>query len=537
MLRRVSIKWKITLLSFGIVLFCAMIGEILFMGTLRRISDDELGQQLLTTARTVAQMPAIIEELENPQTNGQFERAVEDIQVVDGVDYIVVMDMHRRILTDPLQQTIGTISRTSDEGPAFAEHTYLSKAQGDLGVAMRAFVPIMSNSNSTQVGVVLVGKVLPSLWEIVLTNRTQILVTLLLSSFFGVLGSFFLARQMKKEMFDMEPFEIARLLLERTATVNAMHEGIIAVDTRGRITIINDKSREILEIADRDDLIGTQIGETGIDDRIIDILTFPEDVFNQELHVGTVTILYSRVAVRLDGRVVGSIMIFQDRTDVAKLAEELTGVQAFVDALRVQNHEFLNKLHTIGGLVELDDREKVLEYIWEISEQREELTRFLSSRIHDPHITGLLLAKVNRGYELGVDVMIDQNTKLSQLPGVLDRHDLVTLIGNLIENGFDALKDIERKQLFFKLVQDDEAFTLMVQDNGCGMSENVKEQIFVRGFTTKPGAAHGYGMSLVQSIVDKSMGHIHLESVSGRGTRITITIPMAMSSSSQVSGI
>lgn len=537
MLRRVSIKWKITIFSFGIVLFCAMIGEILFIGTLRRISDDELGQQLLTTARTVAQMPAIIDQLENPRTNRQIEQTVEDIQVVDGVDYIVVMDMHHRILTDPLQQNIGTVSRTSDEGPAFAEHTYLSTAEGDLGVAMRAFVPIMNNSNSTQVGVVLVGKVLPSLWQIVLTNRTQILITLLLSSFFGVLGSFFLARQMKKEMFNMEPFEIAKLLRERTATVNAMHEGIIAVDTRGCITMINDKAREILEIKVRDDLIGTPINETGIDNRIVDILKFPEDLYNQALLISNVTILYSRVTVQLQGRAVGSIMIFQDRTDVAKLAEELTGVRAFVDALRVQNHEFLNKLHTIGGLVELDDREKVLEYIWEVTEQREELTRFLSSRINNPHITGLLLAKVNRGYELGVDVMIDQNSRLSQLPGALDQHDLVAVIGNLIENAFDALQDIERKQLFLKLYQDDENFTFMVQDNGCGMSEVVRDKMFLRGFTTKSGAAHGYGMSLVRAIVDKSMGKIDVESRLGQGTRIIITIPMMIRSCQRVSGI
>lgn len=536
MLQRVSIKWKIAIFSIGIVLFCVMIGEILFIGTLQRIADDGLGQQLLTTARTVAQIPTIINQLENSHTNEQIGHMVEDIQVVNGVDYIVVMDMHRKILTDPLHQTIGTTSQTADEGSAFAEHTYLSKARGGLGVAMRAFVPIMNNSNSTQVGVVLVGKVLPSLWKTVLTNRTQILITLLLSSFFGVLGSFFLARQMKKEMFDMEPVEIARSLLERTATVNAMHEGIIAVDTRGWITVINDKSKEILGIETRD-LNGTPIGETGIDERIIDILKFPEDLYNQELHVGNVTILYSRVAVRLEGNVVGAIMIFQDRTDVAKLAEELTGVRAFVDALRVQNHEFLNKLHTIGGLVELDDREKVLEYIWEITEQREELTRFLSSRLHDLHITGLLLAKVNRGYELGVDVMIDQNSRLSQLPNALDQHDLVAVVGNLMENAFDALKDTERKQLFLKLYQDEQTFTLMVQDNGCGISEDVWDQMFVRGFTTKSGAAHGYGMSLVKSIVDRSMGQIDIDSQLGKGTRITITIPMDIDSGQQVSGI
>jgi two-component system sensor histidine kinase DctS len=525
MFRWIPIKWQITVLSFGIVLFSVLIGEIMFIGNLLRIYDNQLGQRLLVTARTVAQVPAIINQLTDPQSDYGINAIVERIRVINNVDYIVVMNMHRKILTDPLRETIGTVSKSQDEAQAFVEHTYLSKATGDLGIALRAFVPVMNKDNDTQVGVVLVGKVLPSLWAIILTNRTQILITFLLSSFVGVLGAFFVARHIKRQMLDMEPYEITKLLLERTATFYAMHEGVISIDTDDKIIIFNDKSSVILGMHGQD-VIGARVDDIGMDERIVDILKSPQDVHNQELQVGTGTILYSRVSIRVQDSVVGAIMIFQDRTEVAKLAEELTGVRAFVDALRVQNHEFLNKLHTIGGLVQLDNKEKVLEYIWEVTEQKEELTRFLSSRIQDDEIAGLLLAKINRGRELGVDVMVDRDSRLARFPASLDQHDLVAVIGNLVENAFEALKDTPKKEVFIKFNQDDRSFSLLVEDNGSGMSERDQQSMFRKGYTTKSGVAHGYGMYLVKSIVDRGNGTIHVQSAVGKGTRFLITFPM-----------
>jgi len=525
MFHRLTIKWKIAALSFGIVLASVLIGEVLFIGSLLRIYDNELGQRLLVTARTVSQVPSIIQQLSNPEAGSVINSTVERIRVINGVDYIVVMDMNRKILTDPLQQDIGSISKTSDEAPAFAEHTYISEARGSLGVALRAFVPIMNKDNDRQVGVVLVGKVLPSPWSVVLANRTEILMTLLLSSLIGVMCSFFLARHIKRQMFDMEPGEIAKLLLERTATFYAMHEGVIAIDSGSKVTIFNDKSVHILGVKE-DGIIGRRLQDAGLDDQLVEILKSSEDVYNQELQLETGTILYSRVSIRVREETVGAIMIFQDKTEVAKLAEELTGVRAFVDALRVQNHEFLNKLHTIGGLLQLNQQDKVLEYVSEITEQKEELTRFLSSHIQDEEIAGLLLAKINRGRELGVDVMLDKDSKLDGIPPKLDSHDLVAVIGNLVENAFDALTEVERKQIFIQLNQRDDSLIIAVEDNGCGIEPEEQKKIFNKGFTTKAGVARGYGLHLVQSIVEKGFGSISIDSSRHKGTRIIVTFPM-----------
>lgn len=209
------------------------------------------------------------------------------------------------------------------------------------------------------------------------------------------------------------------------------------------------------------------------------------------------------------------------------MAEELTGVRAFVDALRVQNHEYMNKLHTIGGLIQLGNKEKALEYLFEVTEQRDELTRFLSRRFNNDSLTGLLLGKISRGRELGIDVVIDRQSRLEQFPALLDHHDFVILIGNLIENAFDALQAVQRdKRIFVSIEQDEEVVSILVEDNGCGMDEPTKQRVFDRGFTTKGGPGRGIGLHLIAGILDKGGGTARIDSMPGEGTSFMLTFPM-----------
>jgi two-component system, CitB family, sensor histidine kinase DctS len=526
-IRGIPIKWKIILLSFGIVLYSLLIGEITFVGNVLRLNGQELSQSLLVTARTVSQMPTIAEQLTTAKQNKSINNVVERIRAINNVDYIVVMDMNHKIYTDPLQNVLGTYSKGADEAPAFVEHTYTSKAKGEEGIALRAFVPVMNESSNTQVGVVLVGKVLPGLWDVILSMHEQILITLSLSLVFGTLGSWFLAKHIKKQMLELEPHEISKLLLERTATFHAMHEGIISIDNDNRITVFNEMAMYMLKISSN--VIGRPIRDVVLDNRVAEILESNQIVHNEELQIGTDVILYNRVPIKLNGKIAGAVMIFQDRTEVAKLAEELTGVKAFVDALRVQNHEFMNKLHTIGGLIQLDNKQQALKHILEISEQKQELTRFLSSRILDDHLAGLLLAKINRGKELGVNVLIDQNSKVRSFPEILDHHDLVALVGNLIENAFEAVEFNEKKEVFVSIDQDSDTLSILVEDNGCGISKDVQARMFEKGFTTKPGVARGYGMYLIKSIVEKGRGQVTVDSSEGEGTSFVVTFPMKTS--------
>ncbi|WP_210023534.1 MULTISPECIES: sensor histidine kinase [unclassified Paenibacillus] len=524
MLQRLKINWKIAILSFGIVLFSLCIAGSVLLGGIIRMKEEDLGWRLLVTARTVAQMPEVVAGLTQPDLSVGVQPAVERIRIINDVTYVVVMDMDRVRYSHPVQSLIGTISSGADEGSAFAEHTYVSKAKGELGTALRAFVPIM-NAEHVQVGVALVGRIMPTVGQVLLDLSSQAYIVLLLSLLFGFWGSWKLAQHIKQQMFELEPHEIARLLVERTATFHAMHEGVIAIDKYERITIFNEKAKHMLNISG--DVIGKRIHEVVPDTRLPEILKMNHPVYNQEQAIGGDIIMSTRVPITVGGRTVGAVAIFQDRTEVTRMAEELTGVKAFVDALRVQNHEYMNKLHTIGGLIQLGNNEKALDYLFEITEQKEELTRFLTQRIKDDSLTGLLLGKISHGRELGIEVTIDRQSRLERFPERLDQHDFVILLGNLLENAFDALQQVQRdKRIFVSIEQDEQILSVLVEDNGCGMDEATRARIFERGYTTKGRSERGIGLHLIAGMVDKGGGTIQIDSTPGEGTAFLVSFPM-----------
>ncbi len=513
------------MLSFGIVLFSLIIGGIIVLGSIIRLKEEEVGQRLLITARNVAEISMIKQALGSPDGWKTINSITKRLRIINDVTYIVVMDMSRVRLSDPIQERIGKAYNDKDADLAFTEHTYTSKVRGDLGTAVRAYVPIM-NEEHQQIGVVMAGHILPSIEQILLDQKEYILITFFFSTLFGIWGSWRLAKHMKKQMFELEPHEIARILRERTATFHAMHEGVIAIDNQERITIFNEKAKEIFGISG--DVLGRNIREVIPDTRLPEILELQQPVYNQELNVGNAIIMSNRIPIKVNNQAIGALAVFQDLTEVTKLAEELTGVRAFVDALRVQNHEHMNKLHTIAGLLQLGASDKALEYLFQITEQQKEITTFLTDRIRDESISGLLLSKVSRGKELGIKVTIDRRSNLERFPVQMDHHDFVLLIGNLIENAFDALEQVHRKdkEVYVSIEQDDEVLSIMVEDNGCGMSEEVQQRMLERGFSTKQRENRGIGLHLVSQIVEKAHGDLRCESAPGMGTSFILTFPM-----------
>ncbi len=525
-MRRLSIRWKITALIFFIVSFSLLLGGIVVVGNFVHTKEEELQQRALLTARTVSELPEIKSKIEGTKhERDTINIVVERLRVIHGAEYIVVLDMNKIRLSHPIKEMIGQRSKSADEGPAFAEHTYTSKAHGEIGTVIRAFVPIM-NTNHKQIGVVIAAYKLPSFVEVLLSLKIEILVTASLSLLFGGLGAWLLASHIKRQMFHLEPHEIAKLLVERTETFNAMHEGVIAIDTDENITIFNDKAKKMLGI--NEDVIGKPIRSVIPDTHLPEILKINQPIYNKELQIRNLNILSNRIPIKVDGKTVGAVAIFQDRTEVKKLAEELTGVKAFVSALRVQNHEYMNKLHTIAGLIQLGHKEKALEYVFKVTEEQEELTRFLSKNIKDESISGLLLSKISRGKELGIQVTIDRHSQLKKFPNQLDHHDFVVILGNLIENAFDSFQTVveRNKEVYISIEQNDEILSLSVEDNGCGIDEQHKEHIFDEGFSTKGTSDRGIGLYLIKQIVEKGKGHIRVESEKGKGTMFTITFEM-----------
>lgn len=519
------IRWKMTILSFGVVLFALIIGVIIFVGKAIEMKKDELGNQALIIARTVANLPTVQHYIEEPQGWQQIQPVAEKIRTVNGSDYIVVLNMNRIRYSHPAKDQLGTISAGKDEGQAFAEHSYVSTAKGEVGTAVRGFVPIM-NDEHQQIGVVIVGMFLPSTIEIINSFKKELLITGAITLLFGMIGSWLLANQIKKDTFQLEPHEIGKLLVERTATFQAMNEGIIAINKEKQITVFNEKAKEILSI--QGNPAGKFIGDVLPSSKLPEMLTFKQPIYREEMRLENKMVLTSRVPIMVHNEVVGAVAVFQDRTEVTKLAEELTGVKEFVEALRVQNHEHQNQLHTIAGLIQLDEKDKALNYIFYSSEEEENLTQFITKRIKFDSLSGLMLGKIRRGKEIDIKVKIDANSYVSTLPFLLDEHDLVIILGNLIENAFDALQETnqEEKVITVYIKEENEWFYIEVEDNGIGIPGENVANLFDKGYTTKGNKGSGIGLYLVHNILKKTNGIVKVNSEHGEGTVIQIKIPM-----------
>lgn len=514
-------------MTFFIIAFSFLIAGTLILSNLLGEQEEDYSQRAMLVARTVSnmsQLSHLLEEERNEETMSAVNELVEDIRIINKAEYIVVMNMDRIKYSHPSKREIGKKSTSEDANAAFSEHYYISKARGVEGTMIRAFVPVLSE-NKQQVGVVVVGYSMPTFFKIIQDNMSEIIVTVLLSLLFSMWGAHTLGRHIKKRMFGLEPEEIAKMYVERQETFNAMHDGIIAIDKDMKITIFNEKASTILGVSyNPSQYIGKKIYDVIPDTRIPEIVESEKPIYNQELYVNNHSILSNRIPIRVDGKSVGAVAVFRDLTEVKQLAEELTGVRAFVQALRVQTHEHKNKLHTISGLLQLGHTQQALAYLTNITEKEESLSKFFNERFQNENISGLLLSKISRGKELGISVIIDEESTFKRFPPYLDHHDFVILFGNLLENAFEALNavSIEDKQIFISIDEHDDTLAILVTDNGIGMSEEVREKIFENGFSTKEKNNRGIGLFLIKEIVEKGHGTIEVTSEEGKGTSFLI---------------
>lgn len=513
------------MLSCGIVLFSLLIGTIISLGYIAKTKETQLSERSMVTAQLVAQLHTVQEAVTERNAADILQPLAQRIRIINNDDYIIILNMDKIRLTHPNRELLMTPFQGGDEDAAFNEHIYISKAKAREGLIIRAFVPILNERNE-QVGVVVVGNRLPTIPELIGELGPQGVVVLVIALAFGLWGAWILASHIKERTFNMEPEELARTLQEKTATFNAINEGIIAIDAHERITVINDVARHMLGV--RGAAVGLRIGDVIPDTRLPEVLQLDEPLLQREFYIQNRLVFSNRIPIKEQGKTIGAVAIFQDKTEVTRLATELTGIQSFVDALRVQNHEYANKLHTIAGLIQLNLNEKALQYIFDLSQEQAQVSQLFRTQIRDESIAGLLLGKISRGNELDVTITVDADSSFTRYPEGIDRHDIVVILGNLIDNAVDAVHAADRKEkkVIVYLGQADDELIISVQDNGKGVDAAVKETMFVRGVSTKAKNGRGIGLFLVKAIVDRVEGDIEMESSIGKGTTISVRLPM-----------
>ncbi|MDT8859285.1 sensor histidine kinase [Alkalihalobacillus sp. MEB130] len=522
---KISLRMKMLFMSLVIV-----ITSVLTMGwnMVHHITDafeTEIGERAIAIARTVAQMTDIRQYVGVQGGEQIIQPIAERTREATNVDYIVIIDMDRVRYSHPNEELIGETFVGGDEKEALANLEYVSIAQGTLGNATRAFVPIINEEGTKQVGVAVVGILTPTLQAILATYSQDLINALIWGLAIGLFGSLLLARSIKRQTFGLEPYEIAKLVEERSAVMQAMDIGIIALDEHGQITFMNRLAKSYIK--NREEETITHVQEVfpklwkGFNHGLL--TDSKEQMINRNVVLFEKNYLLSLYPIHVKGNYTGTLVTMIDRTDATRLAEELTGVKSLVEALRAQNHEYMNKLHSIAGLIQLERTDDALDVIIEETADEEGVITFLKEHFVDYSISGLLLGKRSRAKELGITFLIDQNSFVHESYGSLSSGDMVTIIGNVIENAFESFHHAKADKIVECLIQMDKNHLLIsVRDNGTGMSKEIQNKIFTYGYSTKEKEGRGIGLALVKQIVSAQKGEITVQSEPNKGTEILI---------------
>ena len=363
--RTLRLQTTITLMVCTVLAIVLLSVYLMFNMKVSEMAKEDLEHRAIVIARTVAGASDVIQALSDAQTrdSGVVQAFAESIRTANGVQFIVVMDKDGIRLSHPDPSLIGQHFIGGDEARALSGQESISMAKGTLGKSVRAFSPV-TDADGQLIGAVSVGVSLEDVNLAVRKNRWIIYWGIIVSGILGVSGAVLLARRLKRMMLGMEPDEIACLLEERSAMLQSAKEGIIAVDANGCITLINKEASRLLGVK--------QAGGSSRDTcpmlRLETVLETGETLNDMEIVQEEATLLANVLPVKVRGKTVGAIATFRDKTEIDVLVERLSGVSLYVEALRAQTHEFMNKLHVLAGLNHMRRYDRLEEYLGGIIE-------------------------------------------------------------------------------------------------------------------------------------------------------------------------
>ncbi len=498
-------------------------GFLLANATAHNIESHQ-AEKAMGIAQTVSEVPLIKEALEGKAQNKDAQNFTKKIRKDTDILFIVVMDMDGNRKTHPNAELVGKPFVGGDEVPALKGNKYTSIAEGTLGLSLRAFHPVYDDEGE-QIGAVSVGISLKNVKEAVRRSQYVIYAGMGVGILMGVMGAIYLARRINRILFGLEPYRIANLLEERNAMLESVREGVIAVNPKHTIVVANAEAVRIFQKAGLpSDPVGKKVDEYLPVSRLIRILQSDKPEYDQESDINGLPILVNRVPVKVNGQIVGAISTFRDKSEIKALAEQLTGVRTYADALRAQTHEFMNVLHVITGMVHLKEYDGLEKYLRKQTKLYQSETGSVSKIVKDPVIAGFLLSKGSYARENQVKLTLSSNLALPVAADPNTAHHMITILGNLIDNAFDAVKINAAKHVAVSINYDGATCTIKVKDNGKGIHERIRSNIFQKAESTK-GPNKGFGLFNVRQSVRMLGGTINFESDEATGTSFIVKFP------------
>ncbi|MCL6600805.1 MAG: sensor histidine kinase [Alicyclobacillus macrosporangiidus] len=480
------------------------------------------GQRALDVAQAVATMPQIVAAFHTQNPAAVIQPLAESVRKKTGAQFVVVGNMQLIRYSHPNPDQIGKHMVGDDDAQVLQGKPSISEAVGTLGLSVRGKAPIFDHGK--QIGVVSVGYLVSSIWRRLFVSLCDIAGLGVAALLLSLIGANLLSRHVKRQIYDMEPSEIAFLTQEQTAILESIEDGILAVDEVGVIKACNLQAAQLLGRTEGD-MVGRHLSEAIHHPGLRRLLVEGPDRVAQPMILGDQLVLAKRTPVLLNGSVIGAVTTFRPQQALDQMERRLEDLERHAEALRSQRHEFMNRLHTIAGLIRLQEYDLVRELIDEVQQEQNEALSFFVTRIRDSAVVGLLVGKMHRARELGIDLVVHPDSHVgTPCP---HRETVVTVLGNAIENAMEALSNPrapERPKRIEVLIQErPDQLWMTVRDTGPGIPPQLGQRVFEDGVTTK-GPGRGFGLSLCARLVARAHGRLAIVS-STEGATLEMSLP------------
>ncbi len=483
----------------------------------RDLLTDDATRVAGSVAISVADSPSVLSAVGDPDPTATLQPYAERVRREAGVDFITIMDTSGRRYTHPNPGQIGgTFLGTI--GPAVAGRTFTETYTGTLGPSVRAVTPVRDGRGEVR-ALVSAGITLDKISDRLRDQLAVAGLTVLLGMTVGGAGTALVGARLRRQTRGLASDELGRIYEHHTAILHAVREGLLLVDDERRLTLCNDGARALLGLPA--DAEGREVTELGLDPEFTEMLRSGERR-TDEIHLTRDRVIVVNAAPARSGRrSFGLVVTLRDHTELQALSGQLDAVRGFAESLRSAAHESANRLHTVVALVELGRAEQAVEFATAEMRDAQQFADRVVGSVREPVLAALLLGKTAEAAERGVELAIAPDSELDDLG--LDGRDLVTILGNLIDNAVEAaVTGAPPARVRVSLTMDGGGCVLRVADSGPGLGDHEVAAAFRRGWTTK-GDGRGLGLAMVGQAVRRLGGTIDVSR--DGGAVFTVRLP------------
>ncbi|MFB9464785.1 sensor histidine kinase [Streptomyces cinereospinus] len=491
----------------------------------RSQAQDAAGRQAMAVARAIADSPSVRAAIRTSEPSAALQPYALSVMRDTDVDFVTIMDPRGIRWTHPDPARIGGRFLGHIE-PALRGESFTETYTGTLGPSVRAVTPVHDGPRT--VGLVSAGIRVETISERARDQLTALIGAAGGALVLGAAGTYVVNARLRRHTHGMNAAELSRMHDYHQAALHAVREGLLMLDGRYRVALINDGGRELLGVSG--DVVGRPVADLDLPAPLTGALLASEPRVD-EVHLTADRVLAVNTSPVSGGERQGTVVTLRDMTELQALMGELDSERGFTQALRSQAHEAANRLHTVVSLIELGRAEEAVGFATAELELAQALTDQVVAAVGEPVLAALLLGKTAQANERGVELVVSRDSRLDDglLPPSLPARDLVTILGNLIDNAVDAAQGGVRARVTVTAYTRGGELVLRVADTGRGVDPGHAELVFQRGFSTKPSGpgGRGLGLALVRQTAHRHGGTLSVAEAPGGGAEFAVRLPLA----------